>query len=131
MRLVQPHLQRPDRTKRGGEATMLATGQDAPSDLAVDDKYVYYTCAGDIQGGKKAYIHRVPAGETYSRVETPKGELGFYLVSEGGQNAYRYHVRSSSFINLSALKEMTVGYKVADAVVVLGSLDIVLGEVDR
>jgi NADH-quinone oxidoreductase subunit C/D len=89
------------------------------------------TKPGDIQGGKKAYIHRVPAGETYSRVETPKGELGFYLLSEGGQNAYRYHVRSSSFINLGALKEMTVGMKVADAVVILGSLDIVLGEVDR
>jgi NADH-quinone oxidoreductase subunit C/D len=89
------------------------------------------TKAGDIQAGKKAYIHRVPAGETYTRVETPKGELGFYLVSDGGQNAYRYHVRSSSFINLSALKEMTVGQKVADAVVILGSLDIVLGEVDR
>jgi NADH:ubiquinone oxidoreductase subunit D/NADH:ubiquinone oxidoreductase subunit C len=89
------------------------------------------TKPGDIQGGKKAYIHRVPAGETYGRVETPKGELGFYIVSDGGQNAYRYHVRSSSFINLSALKAMTVGQKVADAVVVLGSLDIVLGEVDR
>lgn len=89
------------------------------------------TKPGDIQAGKKAYIHRVPAGEVYSRVETPKGELGFYMVSDGGQNAYRYHVRSSSFINLGALKEMTVGYKVADAVVILGSLDIVLGEVDR
>ncbi|MCL5995151.1 MAG: NADH-quinone oxidoreductase subunit D [Chloroflexi bacterium] len=89
------------------------------------------TKPGDIQAGKKAYIHRVPAGEVYSRVETPKGELGFYLVSDGGQNATRYHVRSSSFINLGALKEMTVGQKVADAVVILGSLDIVLGEVDR
>ena len=89
------------------------------------------TKVGDIQAGKKAYVHRVPAGEVYSRVETPKGELGFYMVSDGGQNAYRYHVRSASFINLTALKEMTVGMKVADAVVILGSLDIVLGEVDR
>lgn len=89
------------------------------------------TKPGDIQAGKKAYIYRVPAGEVYSRVETPKGELGYYMVSEGGQNAYRYHVRSASFINLGAMKEMTVGMKVADAVVILGSLDIVLGEVDR
>ena len=89
------------------------------------------TPAGDIQAGKKAYNHRVPAGQTYSRVETPKGELGFYLVSDGGQNAYRYHVRSSSFINLTSMREMTIGQKVADAVVILGSLDIVLGEVDR
>jgi NADH-quinone oxidoreductase subunit C/D len=89
------------------------------------------TKPGDIQTGKKAYNHRVPAGQAYSRVETPKGALGFYLVSDGGQNAYRYHVRSSSFINLTSLREMTVGQKVADAVVILGSLDIVLGEVDR
>ena len=89
------------------------------------------TKPGDIQAGKKAYNHRVPAGQAYGRVETPKGELGFYLVSDGGQNPYRYHVRSSSFINLNSLKEMTVGQKVADAVVILGSLDIVLGEVDR
>jgi NADH-quinone oxidoreductase subunit C/D len=89
------------------------------------------TKPGDIQAGRKAYVHRVPAGEVYSRVETPKGELGFYMVSDGGQNAYRYHVRSASFINLGAMKEMTVGMKVADAVVILGSLDIVLGEVDR
>ncbi len=86
---------------------------------------------GDIQAGKKAYNHRVPAGQAYARVETPKGELGFYLVSDGGQNPYRYHIRSSSFINLTSLKEMVVGHKVADAVVILGSLDIVLGEVDR
>ncbi len=89
------------------------------------------TKVGDIQGGKKAYNHRVPAGQHYSRVETPKGELGYYLVSDGAQSAYRYHIRSSSFINLNSLKEMTVGQKVADAVVILGSLDIVLGEVDR
>ena len=86
---------------------------------------------GDIQAGKKAYTHRVPAGQYYARIETPKGELGYYLVSEGGQSAYRYHIRSTSFINLNSLKEMTVGTKIADAVVILGSLDIVLGEVDR
>jgi NADH:ubiquinone oxidoreductase subunit D/NADH:ubiquinone oxidoreductase subunit C len=86
---------------------------------------------GDIQAGKKAYNHRVPAGQAYARVEIPKGELGFYVVSDGGQNPYRYHIRSCSFINLNALKEMTLGQKVADAVVILGSLDIVLGEVDR
>ena len=86
---------------------------------------------GDIQAGKKAYTHRVPAGQYYARIETPKGELGYYLVSDGGQTAYRYHIRSTSFINLNSLREMTVGTKIADAVVILGSLDIVLGEVDR
>jgi NADH:ubiquinone oxidoreductase subunit D len=79
------------------------------------------TKPGDIQGGKKAYTHRVPAGQHYARVEIPKGELGFYVVSEGGQSPLRYHIRSCSFINLNSLKEMTIGQKVADAVVVLGN----------
>jgi NADH-quinone oxidoreductase subunit C/D len=80
---------------------------------------------------RNPYNVRVPAGESYGRVEAPKGELGFYLVSEGESNPYRYHVRSPSFINLTALEKMCVGQKIADAVVILGSIDIVLGEVDR
>ncbi|MFC1959968.1 NADH-quinone oxidoreductase subunit D [Chloroflexota bacterium] len=84
-----------------------------------------------IQAGKKAYGPRVPAGESYGRVENPKGELGYYVVSNGGQNAWRYHVRSPSFINLTALAEMCKGHKVADIIAILGSIDIILGEVDR
>ena len=72
-----------------------------------------------------------PVGEAYSRIESPKGELGFYLVSDGGPAPYRFHVRSPSLINLSALKEMVVGSTVSDAVVTLGSIDINVGEVDR
>jgi NADH:ubiquinone oxidoreductase subunit D len=64
-------------------------------------------------------------------VEHPKGELGFYLVSDGGTNPYRYHVRSPSFVNLGALEPMSLGHLVADAVVIVGSVDITLGEVDR
>ncbi len=74
---------------------------------------------------------RVPAGDGYGRIEAPKGELGFYLVSEGGAKPYRYHVRPPSFINLTVLEDMCLGHKVADAVIILGSVDIVLGEVDR
>ncbi|MGF1506385.1 MAG: NADH-quinone oxidoreductase subunit D [Anaerolineae bacterium] len=81
--------------------------------------------------GKRPYNHRVPEGDNYARVENAKGELGFYVVSDGGQNPYRYHVRSSSFINLTALDEMSIGHKVADIVAILGAIDIVLGEVDR
>ena len=81
--------------------------------------------------GKRSYNVRVPAGEHYGRAANPKGELGFYCVSTGGQNPYRYHVRSPSFINLTALEEMCVGHKVADIIAILGSIDIVLGEVDR
>jgi NADH:ubiquinone oxidoreductase subunit D len=64
-------------------------------------------------------------------VEHPKGELGFYLVSHGGTNPYRYHVRSECLINLAALEAMSVGHLLADAIVILGSIDITLGEVDR
>ncbi|MDX2037052.1 MAG: NADH-quinone oxidoreductase subunit D [Isosphaeraceae bacterium] len=86
---------------------------------------------GPILPGKKSYQIKVPVGEAYSRVENPKGELGFYVVSDGSASAYRYHVRSPSFINLTALEEMCLGHTVADVVGILGSLDIVLGEVDR
>ncbi|MCI0478174.1 MAG: NADH-quinone oxidoreductase subunit C, partial [Anaerolineales bacterium] len=87
--------------------------------------------AGEIMTGKKNYQVRVPKGEAYGRGENPKGELGFYVVSDGTPNPYRYHVRGPSFINLTALNEMCVGYKIADMIVILGSLDIVMGEVDR
>ncbi|HNS50771.1 MAG TPA: NADH-quinone oxidoreductase subunit C [Anaerolineae bacterium] len=86
---------------------------------------------GEVRAGKKAWNPKVPAGEWYSRVEHPKGELGFYLVSDGGTNAYRYHVRSPSYINLGALERMSVGHLLADAIVLLGTIDITLGEVDR
>jgi NADH-quinone oxidoreductase subunit D len=75
---------------------------------------------------------KIPPGDGYGRVEGPKGELGFYLVSdEGGKQPYRYHVRPPSFVNLTILEDMCIGHKVADVVVILGSVDIVLGEVDR
>jgi NADH:ubiquinone oxidoreductase subunit D len=86
---------------------------------------------GEIQAGKKQYTQRVPAGQVYGRVENPKGELGFYVVSDGTPNPYRYHIRAPSFINLTALGKMCTGQKVADAVIILGSIDIVLGETDR
>ncbi|PIQ83826.1 MAG: NADH-quinone oxidoreductase subunit NuoD [Candidatus Omnitrophica bacterium CG11_big_fil_rev_8_21_14_0_20_63_9] len=72
-----------------------------------------------------------PKGEAYGRVESPKGELGFYLVSDGSSQPYRYHIRAPSFINLTVLEDMCLGQKVADAIIILGSIDIVLGEVDR
>jgi NADH-quinone oxidoreductase subunit C/D len=83
----------------------------------------------------KAYAPRVPVGEAYGHTENPKGDLGFYVVSagdpKGTQNPWRYHVRGPSFVNITALGQMCQGHKVADSVVILGSIDIVLGEVDR
>ncbi|WP_416201807.1 NADH-quinone oxidoreductase subunit D [Thermanaerothrix sp.] len=86
---------------------------------------------GPIMTGKPQYQVRVPPGEAYGRVEGPKGELGFYVVSNGKPNPWRYHVRAPSFINLTSLADMARGNKVADVVAILGSIDIVLGEVDR
>ena len=72
-----------------------------------------------------------PVGEAYGRVESPKGELGFYVVSDGTPQPWRYHVRAPSLINLTVLEEMCLGQKIADAIIILGSIDIVLGETDR
>ncbi len=80
---------------------------------------------------KNPYNVRVPAGESYVRIEAPKGELGYYIVSDGTANPYRYHIRSPSFINLTALEKMCEGHKIADIVAILGSIDITLGDVDR
>jgi NADH-quinone oxidoreductase subunit D len=74
---------------------------------------------------------RPKAGEAYGRIESPKGELGFFLISDGSMNPYRYRVRPPSLINLTVLEDMCLGRSVADIVVILGSVDIVLGEVDR
>jgi NADH-quinone oxidoreductase subunit D len=74
---------------------------------------------------------RPKPGEAYGRIEAPKGELGFYLISDGSANPYRYRVRPPSLINLTVLEDMCLGQHVADVVIVLGSVDIVLGEVDR
>jgi NADH:ubiquinone oxidoreductase subunit D len=99
--------------------------------LRILEQAVKQIPGGEIMTGKNPYQVRVPAGESYGRVEGPKGELGFYIVSSGKANPYRYHVRAPSFINLTILEKMCVGSKVADAVVNRGSIDIVLGEVDR
>jgi NADH-quinone oxidoreductase subunit D len=86
---------------------------------------------GDIIG-KVPKVIKVPVGEWYSRTESPRGELGGYLVSDGKAGSpYRYHVRAPSFHNLKALAKMCRGWKVADTIAILGSVDIVLGDVDR
>ncbi len=72
-----------------------------------------------------------PPGEVYASTENPKGELGWYLMSDGSNHPYRYHIRTPSFVNLAALPEMIKGHLVADVVAVIGSIDIVLGEIDR
>jgi NADH-quinone oxidoreductase subunit D len=92
--------------------------QDIPEGPIIDPKY-------------KVRNFKPKVGEAYGRIEGPKGELGFYVISDGSTNPYRYRVRPPSFINLTVLEDMCIGQSIADAVIILGSVDIVLGEVDR
>ena len=75
-------------------------------------------------------IH-VPPGEAYAAVEHPKGEFGIYLVSDGANKPYRMKIRPPGFVHLAAFDELAKGYMLADAVAIIGSLDIVFGEIDR
>ena len=93
-------------------------------------------CVRDIPRGgpirtQAPFFIRPPEGDAYAAVESPKGELGFYLVSDGGIAPYRCHVRAPSFINITPLREMLLGWKMSDLIIIFGSIDIVLGEVDR
>ena len=85
---------------------------------------------GEIRG-KVPRVIKPPAEEVYASIESPKGELGFYCVSNGSNKPYRMHVRPPSFINLQALPRLAKGHLVSDLVALIGTIDIVLGEVDR
>src|SRR5438477_1965391 len=73
----------------------------------------------------------VPEGEVYQAIESPRGEMGYYVVSDGTAKPYRVHMRSPSYANLQALAKMCEGKLIADVVAAIGSIDIVLGEIDR
>jgi len=73
----------------------------------------------------------VPEGEVYQAIETPRGELGFYIVSDGSSKPYRVKIKTPSFMNLMALETLAKGRLLADIVAIIGSMDIVLGEIDK
>ena len=73
----------------------------------------------------------VPAGQVYQAIESPRGEMGYFVVSDGTAKPYRVHMRNPTFASLQALETMCVGRLLADVVAVIGSIDIVLGEIDR
>jgi NADH-quinone oxidoreductase subunit D len=73
----------------------------------------------------------VPEGQVYSAIEHPKGEFGIYAISDGANKPYRLKIRSSAFTHLSAMNELVQGHMIADVVTMVGSIDIVFGEVDR
>ncbi|GIS68599.1 MAG: NADH-quinone oxidoreductase subunit D 1 [Chloroflexota bacterium] len=92
-------------------------------------------CVEQIEPGpvrsETPYFIRPDSVDTYVGTESPKGELGFYIVSDGGISPYRMHIRAPSFINLTTLRDLLIGWKMADLIVIFGSIDIVVGEVDR
>ena len=80
---------------------------------------------------KVPQLLRPPVGEVYGRIEAPKGELAFYIVSDNSIAPYRIHIRPTQLINLTALRDMVIGWKVADLIITFGSIDVCLGEIDR
>jgi len=111
---------------------------DGPTDA--DDPRVVMPTKERVFSDMEAVIHHfvlatrgfpVPPGEAYAAVESPRGELGFYVVSDGSEKPYRVRVRAPGFYNLQALPAMCTGKMVADVVAAIGSLDIILGEIDR
>jgi NADH-quinone oxidoreductase subunit D len=80
---------------------------------------------------KVPHLIRPPAGEIYGHIEAPKGELGFYLVSDNSIAPYRCHIRAPSLLNVTALRDLMIGWKIADLILIFGSMDICMGEIDR
>ncbi len=111
-----------------------------PGPVMLDDHKIRQPSREEMKADMEALIHHfkfftegfpVPEGETYAAIEGPKGELGVYLISDGANKPYRLKVRAPGFVHLSALEEMTRGHMLADVVAVIGTQDIVFGEVDR
>jgi NADH-quinone oxidoreductase subunit D len=86
---------------------------------------------GPVMAKKQRVMKAAKDAEAYHGIEGPKGEIGFYIVGDGTPNPYRCHVRAPSFINLQSLPELVKGALLADLVAIIGTTDIVLGEVDR
>lgn len=111
-----------------------------PGPVLADCPQVCYPPKENVYNSIEGLIHHfkiasegfpVPEGEVYQGVEATKGELGYYIVSDGGNKPYRMRIRPPSFVNLQAIEKMSVGSMLADLVAIIGTLDIVLGEIDR
>jgi NADH-quinone oxidoreductase subunit D len=106
----------------------------------IDDRKIVPPPKDEIVGSMESLIHhfklfteglKPPPGEVYQAIESGRGEMGYYVVSDGSGKPYRFHMRAPSFYNLEALPTMANGYLVSDIIAIIGSIDIVLGEVDR
>src|SRR5690606_6319671 len=108
--------------------------------VMIDDYKIVPPPRAEMKGSMQALIHHfklypagshLPAGETYTAVEAPKGEFGVYLVSDGTNKPYRCRIRAPGFAHLQAMDFMSKGHMLADTVSIIGSMDIVFGEIDR
>ena len=126
--------------RQSNEIARQALDKMPSGEVLAGDPKVVYPPKGKVGESIEALIHHfhiasegfpVPKGEVYAGIESPKGELGFYLISDGSSKPWRFRVRPPSFINLSALSTMVQGRMIADVVAIIGSIDIVLAEVDR
>jgi len=116
----------------GGDcfARYLVRLKELRQSLSIVEQLIDNIPEGDFQAKTKAVL-KLPKGEFYSRVETARGEFGVYIVSEGGTTPYRIKFRSPGFSNLSALNHMAKGYKIGDLVAIMGTLDLVIPDIDR
>lgn len=114
--------------------------RENPGPVIIDDHKIVPPCREEMKEDMESLIHHfklftegysVPEGEAYAAVEHPKGEFGVYLVSDGANKPYRVKVRAAGFPHLAAMNEMVKGHMIADVVAVIGSQDIVFGEIDR
>jgi NADH-quinone oxidoreductase subunit D len=126
--------------RQANEIVRQALDRLPKGEVTFADPKVVYPPKEKVQESIEALIHHfhiasegfsVPSGEVYASIESPKGELGFYLISDGTNKPWRFRVRPPSFLNLSALPAMAEGRLIADVVAIIGSIDIVLAEVDR
>ncbi|MFN5477435.1 MAG: NADH-quinone oxidoreductase subunit D [Sphingobacteriales bacterium] len=111
-------------------ARYMVRMKEIKESLSIIEQLIDNIPEGDFQAKTKAVL-KLPKGEYYSRVETARGEFGVYIVSEGGMTPYRIKFRSPGFSNLSALDHMTCGSKIGDLVAAMGSLDLVIPDIDR
>jgi NADH-quinone oxidoreductase subunit D len=111
-----------------------------PGPVMVDDHKVAAPSRADMKGDMEALIHHFklftegycpPPGEVYAAVEAPKGEFGCYIISDGTNKPYRLKIRAPGFAHLAAMDEMVKGHMLADVVAVIGTMDVVFGEIDR
>jgi NADH-quinone oxidoreductase subunit D len=114
--------------------------RDNPGPVIIDDHKIIPPSREKMKDDMESLIHHfklftegycVPEGESYAAVEHPKGEFGVYIVSDGANKPYRVKVRAAGFPHLAAMNEMVKGHMIADVVAVIGSQDIVFGEIDR